>query len=192
MSLTPDASARARVMARAVELMRTRGLDRHAAVALAQREADAATREQLGPLFTPEPAPEPEPPAAPAEPPADAAPSWRDDPFAWCLWYLHANGHIYRAFRAAADELFERHPNARTSAETILQHLRYLTPATAAGDPFKINNNARSLFARIYIAERPSRRDQFERRTSHLDSLSGEQKWALVRAAQGADHEHPA
>jgi len=125
------------------------------------------------------------------EPTPATTPSWAEDKFGWCLWYLNENGHLYVAFREAADALFERHPTARTSAETILQHLRYLTPATAEGDPFKINNNARSLFARLYLVERPQYRDQFERRTSHLDLLSGSEKWALVRAAEAAAEANP-
>lgn len=184
MSLPPDARHHGRVLARAAELMRTRGLTRQAALAEAQREITESAPARQANMFDEPAPPPPPPPAPPAEADADAAPDWSTDPFAWCLWYLRANGHIYRAFREAADALFDRHPNARTSAETILQHLRYLTPATADGDPFKVNNNARSLFARLYIAERPARRDQFERRTCHLDSLPADKKWALVRAAQ--------
>ena len=146
-------------------------------LARAQAEHEHA-RPQAGLFDAPPP-----PPAAP-DPVDQPAPLWQDAPFEWCLWYLRENGHIYRAFRDAADALFERHPTARTSAETIIQHLRYLTPATADGDPFKVNNNARSLFARLYIHERPHRKAQFERRRSHLDDLGPTEKWALVRAAR--------
>lgn len=118
------------------------------------------------------------------------APSWEADPVAWCFWYLRENGHIYRAFRDAADELFVKHPTARTSAETVLQHLRYLTPATAEGDPFKVNNNARSLFLRLYLVERPERMDQFQRRHSFLDDLPRDVKWSLVHAARGEPEDH--
>ena len=110
-------------------------------------------------------------------------PSWKDEPLEWCLWYLSENRHVYEAFRRAADSRFAQYPNARTSADAVMHHVRFTTPINAKGDMFKVNNNAVSLFVRIYLDERPQHKEKFQLRHSFLDDLTAAEKSVLLSVA---------
>jgi hypothetical protein len=114
------------------------------------------------------------------------APDWRTDPLGWCGWYLNENRHIYHAFRAIVDERLKRYPQGRVSADDAFHKLRWDHPINARGDLFALNNNATALFARLYIYERPTSRENFDLRSSFFDRLTPDEWWGLVLAARSS------
>lgn len=100
------------------------------------------------------------------------APDWTHSPLEWAVWYLRENGHLYSAFRDELDKRLSQYPSARVSADAVMHHIRWVTPHKATGDLVSVNSNAVSLFARLYIAERPARSGNFETRRSWVDDLS--------------------
>jgi hypothetical protein len=103
----------------------------------------------------------------------------------WAVWYLQTNFAVYRAFRARADDFRARNPNARFGASMIFEALRYLSSDHAKEDIFAVNNNAISLFARLYLLEEPDAK--LETRGAWFDLLSSDERRVIldVFVAQG-------
>lgn len=115
------------------------------------------------------------------EPTTNTAPDFAATPLAWALWHLTHHPELYREFRVAADRLVRANPTARISARMIVEHVRYNTLASAAhGDTYKANNNLTSLYARLYLLERPHAR--METRGAWLDALTPTEQNTLLDA----------
>lgn len=110
------------------------------------------------------------------------APRFEDDPVAWAVWFLTENGQVYKAFRRLCDERLAVNPEARIGSKQVVEVLRWFTPIRSSGDVAKINNNATSLLARLYILERPHHKDAFTTRKSIWDSLGKEDNERILLA----------
>lgn len=99
------------------------------------------------------------------------APSWRDSPQRWAIWYLKLNGHVYRAYRRLIDDARRANPGIRISSDQVLHVLRWDAKVHAKDDAFAINDHASSLFARLYVEEHPDAADNFGSRRSIWDGL---------------------
>lgn len=100
------------------------------------------------------------------------APDFSVDPLGWSIWLMNTNGHVYSEFERLVGERLRQRPNARISADMVLHVIRWNTDVREDGDIPAINNNASSLFARLYIARHPSAERNFEKRRSWVDDLS--------------------
>lgn len=110
------------------------------------------------------------------------APRYEDDPVSWAVWFLEENGQVYQEFRRLCDERLGRDPEARIGSKQVVEVIRWFTPVRAEGDVAKINNNATSLLARLYVLERPQHKDAFTTRKSIWDSLSHDEEERLMLA----------
>lgn len=110
------------------------------------------------------------------------APDWETRPLDWSIWYLEQNGHIYKRFRDICDDAIRRNPKIVLSARFILHKIRWDTELEGEGDAFKINDHASSLFARLYVLERPQHEGKFRNRKSLLDSLDKDEEERLLLA----------
>ncbi|MCD0159808.1 hypothetical protein IHN63_00645 [Deinococcus sp. 6YEL10] len=104
-------------------------------------------------------------------------PRWEDDRVGWCAWYLLSNPQVYKAYRELADDYRLHNPERICSSDLFFNVLRYFSVVRAWGDEFSINNNAKSLFARLYQIERPEAR--FENRRSWVDDMT-EDDWTAI------------
>lgn len=100
------------------------------------------------------------------------APDFSIDPFRWSEWLLRVNGHVFWEFERLVGERLRQRPNARISADMVLHVIRWNTDVREDGDIPAINNNASSLFSRLYIARHPLAERNFELRRSWVDDLS--------------------
>jgi hypothetical protein len=113
------------------------------------------------------------------------APRWTDqipDRIAWCVWLLEHNPAVFQEFRRLAGQFRQRNPDGRFSAELVLNVIRWQTTTRTTGDVFSIGNNAKSLFARLYLAEHPTA--LLEKRNSWLDHLSPSEWQTILDAWQ--------
>lgn len=97
-------------------------------------------------------------------------------PYAWATSVLTRHPHVYAEFRHLVDDRLRQRPHARLSADMVLHVVRWNT-SVGMGVPFKANNNACALYARVYARERGVQ--PFEMRTSALDDIS-EDGWAAL------------
>lgn len=71
------------------------------------------------------------------------------------MWEFHLeNPHVYDLFKRftqqAIDAGFDNY-----SVNAIFERIRWHTDIETRGDPFKINNNHRPYYARMFMDERP-------------------------------------
>lgn len=88
------------------------------------------------------------------------------------FWNYHrSNPSIYKKFEELALEAIGR-GFKHYSAEAILNIARWHTNVSSKdNDDFKINNNYRSGFARLFAIDHPEHADFFFRRRSKRDSM---------------------
>jgi len=79
------------------------------------------------------------------------------------LEYHRDNAHIYRAFCKYAQEALDA-GRKYLGAGMIFERLRWYTLIEARGDGFKLNNNYRAFYARLWMREHPDRADFFRTR----------------------------
>lgn len=114
------------------------------------------------------------------------APPWIPNDVEACLryyiWFLENNGHVYEEFRNICDDSVQQNPKITLSARFILHMIRWRTELKGDADVFKINDHVSSLFARLYVLERPQYKDKFRNRKSFLDSLTKTEEERLLLA----------
>jgi hypothetical protein len=111
------------------------------------------------------------------------APKWSknvDDRVSYACWMLNWNPQVYIAYRCEADAQRLKNPSRRISSEDIVNKLRHHTLIRADGDYFKVNSNAKSLFAELYKLERTDAK--IGKKPRWLDHLTDEQ-WQPILAA---------
>lgn len=82
--------------------------------------------------------------------------------------YDEANPQIWVYFKRFALEAIQK-GRTRLSAELIYNRIRWETMVRAEDGGFKVNNNARSGYARKFIKEFPQYKDFFETRKCKAD-----------------------
>jgi hypothetical protein len=85
--------------------------------------------------------------------------------------YHKENPQIYQAFKRIANEAIGKgHKNL--SAEFIFNVIRWQTGVEANGDEFKVNNNYKAFYSRLFMEEYPEYNDFFRTRKSNADEVS--------------------
>lgn len=84
--------------------------------------------------------------------------------------YHNENPHIYNMFRHYALEAIKK-GHKRLSAEFIICILRWETGARAYNDSYKINNNVKPFYSRMFLREFPNYKSFFEIRKSKADEI---------------------
>lgn len=88
---------------------------------------------------------------------------------AW-LAYHRANPHVYAAICRFADEAI-RAGRTRIGIGMLTERLRWYTTIETRGDGFKVNNNFRAFYARLWLAEHPDHPDFFEARVQRYSGV---------------------
>ena len=85
--------------------------------------------------------------------------------------YHNENRHIYFAFEREALKLIEK-GRTHYSPVTIIEFIRHNTAISARpdADEFKINNNIRAYYSRLFAYRFPAKKDFFQFRNSGFDS----------------------
>ncbi len=79
------------------------------------------------------------------------------------FWAFHEeNPHVYVLFDRFAREAAVRHP--RIAVSLVIERIRWETVVVTRGDDFKINNNFRAYYARLWMREHPEFGELFETR----------------------------
>ncbi len=120
------------------------------------------------------------------------APHWTqnvDDRVAYACWMLNCNPQVYIAYRSVADAQRFKNPFRRISSEDIVNKLRHHTLIRADGDYFKVNSNAKSLFAALYKLERTDAKIGKKKRW--LDYLTDEQWQSILTALKNLNDPNP-
>jgi len=87
------------------------------------------------------------------------------------FWKYHReNPQIYEAFKKVTLRAIQR-GFKHFSAEAVFNVIRWETAVTANEDQFKVNNNFRSYYSRLFCIDYPEHKDFFFRRGSKSDSL---------------------
>jgi len=87
------------------------------------------------------------------------------------FWRYHReNPHIYEAFKSVTLRAIAK-GFKHFSAEAVFNIIRWETTVSANDDIFKINNNFRSGYSRLFVIDFPQHADFFFRRKSKVDSL---------------------
>lgn len=132
-------------------------------------------------LCVPKPKPEPTPSQAPATPAPHTGP---DDLQAWFEAYHAANPHVYEAFCEMAREI-RAQGHRRYGAKTIMERLRWESPARYPDKAFKLGNNVKdrcsARYARLLVSEDSSFASFFELRPVS----TAEQRAKLSQAHRG-------
>lgn len=82
--------------------------------------------------------------------------------------YHSANPHIYEAFKKIALATIKK-GFKHYSANGIFEIIRWKTGISADGDCFKVNNDYRAFYARLFAKHYPKYKDFFRTRTSKFD-----------------------
>lgn len=90
--------------------------------------------------------------------------------YQWFKQYHAENPHIYEYFKRYALRSIER-GFTHLSAEFIFNVIRWETPVTASGEDFKINNNAKPFYARLFMREFEQYEGFFRKRNSKADAV---------------------
>ena len=88
--------------------------------------------------------------------------------YTWFKEYHNENPHIYEFFKRYALRCIER-GFKHLSAEFIFNVIRWETPIKAGDEDFKINNNAKPFYSRLFMQEYPQYEGFFKKRTSKAD-----------------------
>ena len=79
-----------------------------------------------------------------------------------------ANPHIYRLLRALALD-YKRSGQSHCGIKMLYEVLRYRSGVYTTGEPYKLNNNFTSLYARMLMDREPELRGFFEIRERRAD-----------------------
>lgn len=80
--------------------------------------------------------------------------------------YHDENPQIYEFFKRYALKAIER-GFKHLSAEWVFNVCRWETPIGASGDDFKINNDYKPLYSRLFMREYPQYEDFFRKRNKY-------------------------
>jgi hypothetical protein len=86
----------------------------------------------------------------------------------WFDKYHSENPKIYEYFKEYSLRSINKGFN-HLSAEFIFNVIRWETPLTADGDDFKINNNAKPFYSRLFMKDFPQYQGFFRKRHSKAD-----------------------
>lgn len=75
--------------------------------------------------------------------------------------FHEANPHIYRLLRALALD-YKRSGRSRCGIKMLYEVLRYRSGVYTTGEPYKLNNNFTSLYARLLMDREPELEGFFE------------------------------
>jgi len=90
--------------------------------------------------------------------------------------YHKSNPHVYRLFKKLAFEMSET-GRKQYSAEVIVNVMRWHHDLNSKGDPFKINNDFKPMYARLLVHRHPELGEFFHfRRVRSLGIKSEEQR----------------
>ena len=89
--------------------------------------------------------------------------------FKWFRTYHEQNPQIYELFRRYTLRCIER-GFQHFSAEFVFNIIRWETPVKAGDEDFKINNNAKPFYSRLFEREFPQYEGFFRKRASKADS----------------------
>lgn len=89
--------------------------------------------------------------------------------FKWFNQYHQENPEIYIFFKRYALKSIEK-GFKNLSAEFIFNIIRWETPISAGAD-FKINNNAKPFYSRLFMKEYPQFEGFFRKRSSKADEV---------------------
>jgi len=92
------------------------------------------------------------------------------DQFKWFKEYHKQNPLIYEYFKRYTFKSIER-GFKNLSAEFIFNIIRWETPVKANGDDFKVNNNAKPFYSRLFMKEYPQYEGFFRKRSSKADEV---------------------
>lgn len=80
------------------------------------------------------------------------------------FWEYHReNPQVYALFDRFASEAVNRN-RKRFSANMIFERMRWYTVIETGGDEYKLNNNYRAYYARLWMRNHPDHDDLFETR----------------------------
>ena len=83
--------------------------------------------------------------------------------------FHEANPEVYKMFeRFTFDAIYRGHQ--RLSAEMIINRIRWETKIVTDNDDYKINNNYKPFYSRLFIAQNPHHKDFFRLRQSAADN----------------------
>lgn len=120
------------------------------------------------------------------------APVWNElvtNRIAYAKWFICHNPLVYIGFRNLANTFRAKHPTAPFSVSLIFETLRFQTFVSTKGDIYCLNNNAKSLLARLYLREYPDAK--LEVRKSWVELLSPSERaeifdvWSAIHSGQG-------
>lgn len=86
--------------------------------------------------------------------------------------YHEANPQLYNLFEMYAIQAIKR-GHRRLSAEFLFNVIRWETPAKAEDGDFKINNDMKPWYSRLFLAKYPQHKQFFETRRSKADLMDG-------------------
>jgi hypothetical protein len=84
--------------------------------------------------------------------------------------YHENNPEVFEYFKRYALRSIER-GFKHLSAEFIFNIIRWETPITASGDDFKINNDFKPWYSRMFMAQYPQYEGFFRKRSSMADTM---------------------
>ncbi len=85
--------------------------------------------------------------------------------------YFHAkNPEVYDLFKRFAFEAINK-GHVRLSSEMIINRIRWETSVVTTDKDYKINNDYKPFYARLFMEEHPTYNNFFNTRGSHADNL---------------------
>ena len=85
--------------------------------------------------------------------------------------FHEANPEVYQMFeRFTFDAIYRGHE--RLSAEMIINRIRWETKVITTDNDYKINNNYKPFYSRLFLEQHPQHKDFFQLRHSAADNQS--------------------
>ena len=106
----------------------------------------------------------------------------QDDKLARFLEFHRENPRVYELFSRFTHEAIAR-GHEHYSADAIVHRIRWHTSVETAGDDYKINNNYRVFYGRLWCQKNPGHSDFFRTRDSVADGID---ILACIRQDMGA------
>lgn len=86
--------------------------------------------------------------------------------------FHEANPEVYELFKRFTFEAMNR-GHQQLSAEMIINRIRWETKVVTTDADYKINNDYKPFYSRLFIVEHPQHKDFFRLRQSVADNLGG-------------------
>ena len=86
--------------------------------------------------------------------------------------FHEANPEVYKLFKRFTFEAMNR-GHKHLSAEMIINRIRWETKVVTTDKDYKINNDYKPFYSRLFIVEHPQHKDFFRLRQSVADNLGG-------------------